>query len=667
MSSSRQKYEKLLSEVKKHDWYYFVEAKPIISDYEYDQLVKQLEAIEKEHPEWVSLDSPTQRIAPAISKGFVQVAHPFPMLSLANTYEQEEVEQWVERVKRLAGNRSVSFCAELKMDGVAITVLYEKGRYSRAVTRGDGKKGEDVTANIKTVRSLPLILQGHSIPDLLEIRGEAFLLHHRFLALNREHEEAGDEPWANPRNAAAGTLKLLDSRETARRGLSVLFYGFADEAHPPVPTQMECHAYLHALGVPSFSHEHRKLCHSTADILRFAHHVEKKRGDLPYDIDGVVVKVNELALHQPLGVTGKSPRFAIAYKFSPQQAYTHIRAIVVQVGRTGVLTPVAELEPVLLQGSTISRATLHNQEEVARKDIRVGDWVAIEKGGDVIPKIVSVDRKRRPRGTHPWKMLAKCPSCGTSVVHSEEEVAVRCPNAKHCPEQRMRRIIYFASKEALDIEHLGERVVELLFQKKLIQNPSDIFALTEKDLAHLPNFKKKSIHNLLTSITHARKVTLSRFLLGLSIKYVGQGVAEILAEEAGSIDGLMKMREEELRNIPGIGEKIAHSVVQYFEDRDNIEEIERLLERGVHLVAPKRQRIAHHPFAEKTFVLTGTLSHYSREQASALIKERGGKVTNSVSSQTDFLVVGEDPGSKLDKAKKLGVKQLGEAEFEKLL
>jgi DNA ligase (NAD+) len=660
---TKQEYLKLIEEIRKHDRLYFGQARPVISDYEYDQLIKKLEKIEKEHPSWVSADSPSMRIGEALTRGFKQVAHRFPMLSLANTYSQEEVEDFVKRVYKLLESRKMSFCAELKMDGVAVAVRYEEGAYVQAVTRGDGKKGDDITANMKTIHSLPLKISSKA-PEELELRGEVFMPIKVFQMLNAKKEEAGEEVWANPRNAAAGSLKLLDPREVAPRRLSTIFYGV--EGRTDIETQFEVHEYLHRLGLPVFSKEERQLCHSVEEIMEFAKKIEKRRLSLPFEIDGIVIKVNELRFHPLLGFTGKSPRFAIAYKFAPQQSLTRIDDITVQVGRTGVLTPVAELEPVFLAGSTISRATLHNQEEVARKDIRVGDWVIIEKGGDVIPKVVEVNFKKRPHHTHPWKMPKTCPSCGTTVVHVSGEVAVRCPNP-HCGAQNMRRIAFFASKHAMDIGHLGEKVVEQLVQKKLIHNISDIYRLTEEDLSELEGFKEKSIRNLLDSIDDSRHVSLPRFILALGIKHVGAGTAELLASHAGDIKTLSKMSKEELLEIEGIGDIVAESIVDYFSDQRNLKEIQELLHLGVRPEAVKIRVSKSHPFYGKTFVLTGTLSDYTRSQASELIKERGGKVASSVSKQTDFVLAGEEPGSKLDKAHQLNVKILSEHQFKKML
>jgi DNA ligase (NAD+) len=660
---TKEEYRKLIQEVRKHDKHYYVEAKPLISDYAYDQLLKKLEEIEKDHPEWVTPSSPTQRVLESVTRGFSQVTHAIPMLSLANTYSRDELCDFVKRVHKLLGREHAVFCAELKMDGIAVTVRYKDGMLIQALTRGDGKKGDDITANLRTIRAVPLELTGSDVPEELEVRGEVFMPHLVFQKLNKEKADAGEELWANPRNAAAGSLKLLDPKETAQRHLCAVFYGIADDTNPPTETQFESHHYLEKLGLPTFAKHHRYRCSDVDEILEFADKIEKERHKLPFDIDGIVVKVDELKYHDQLGSTGKSPRWAVAYKFAPEQAITRIHAITVQVGRTGVLTPVAELEPVLVAGSTIARATLHNQEEVERKDIRVGDWVVIEKGGDVIPKVVEVDLKRRPKESHPWHMPKTCPSCGTHVVHSKEEVAVRCPN-RECPEQCMRQIAFFASKDAMDIDHLGEKVVEQLFTKGFVKTISDLYQLTEEELSQLEGFKEKSIRNLLTSIDKSRHVTLARFILALGIKYVGEGTAEILAAEAGDIDKLAQLTVDELKQIEGVGGKIAQSIVDHFSDAAHMKQIHQLLKAGITPVAPKLKRRTDHLFSGKSFVLTGALKKYTRTEATNLIKERGGKVVGSVSQKTDYVLAGEDPGSKFDKARELNIKILSEEEFE---
>ncbi len=656
-----------MEEIRKHDYLYYVENKPEISDYAYDQLYKELELLEKEHPEWVTSTSPSQRVGDPLREGFQQLPHSSPMLSLANTYNAEELKSFVERVYKLTEKKQVPFYAELKMDGVAISVRYEEGKYVRALTRGDGKKGDDITANLKTLRSLPLTLQGPSIPPVLEVRGEVFMPHTVFQKLNQEKEEEGEEPWANPRNATAGSLKLLDPHEVARRRLSLVFYGIAESEKPPVDTQQEVHALLKQLGLPSFHKDHHHLCHSVEEILAFAKKIEEKRDFLPFDIDGVVIKVNDIKMHALLGTTGKAPRYAVAYKFAPEQALTRICRVTLQVGRTGVLTPVAELEPVLLAGSTIARATLHNQEEIERKDIRIGDTVIIEKGGDVIPKVVSVDLNLRPLGTHPWKMPLNCPFCGTLLVQSDEQVAVRCPNLKGCREQVIRRLAFFASKDAMDIDHLGAKVAEQLVRKELVSHLSDIYRLNVESLTKLEGFKEKSIHNLLSSIDRSRHVTLSRFILALGIRFIGEESAEILAEECRSIEKLSQLSQEDFLKIDGIGDKMAEALVLYFQDPENVQEIEALLQAGVSPEPPKQDRRTDHLFSGKSFVLTGTLPSYTRGQAEALIKERGGKISSTVSKNTDYLLVGEEAGSKLEKAKKLQIQLLDKAEFRQLL
>ncbi len=551
------------------------------------------------------------------------------------------------------------------MDGTAVTCIYENGQFIRGVTRGDGKKGDDITLNLRTVKSLPLQLYGKDVPKKLEVRGEVYMSHDVFQTLNEEKEEKGEEPWANPRNAAAGSLKLLDPKEVSERHLSVVFYAIADIDGLPVKTQAEAHRFLAKHGLPTLAEV--KECRDIDEIWRFADKVLKLRPELSYDIDGIVIKVDSLSAQRRMGTTGKNPRWAVAYKFAAEQAETTINDITVQVGRTGVLTPVAELEPVFLAGSTISRATLHNQDEIKRKDIRLGDTVIIEKGGDVIPKVSSVVKDKRPKNSQAWHMPRKCPVCQTEVETVPGEVAIRCPNNKGCPAQGLRRLIYFAGKQAMDIEHLGEKVVEMLVKKGFVKRLSDFYRLTEEKLYQLEGFKEKSVENLLSSLEDSKKVSLARFIMALGIKYVGSETAELLAAKAGTIDKVMELTYEDLISIEGIGDKAASSIKEYFEHSINIEEIETLFELGVKPQKVTVKTFKDHPFSGKSFVLTGALENYTRQSASALIKERGGKVSSAVSSKTDYVLVGEDPGSKYDKAKKLGVAILEESKFEKLL
>ncbi len=661
----REEYIALCDEAWEHNKRYYVDNAPVISDEEFDRLLKRLEEIEKEHPEWSDPNSPTRRVGEMLTEGFSTVKHRFPMLSLANTYSEEEVDDFIKRMKKLVGHGEIAYSCELKMDGIAVTVTYEKGRFVRAVTRGDGKQGDDISANMKTVASLPLRLVGNDIPDQLEVRGEVFMPIDAFEELNRSREAVGEAPFANPRNAAGGSLKLLDPRITAERSLAVVFYGIADPESIGLSSQYSTHDYLKNLGLPPL--EYQRLCSDRNQIWKFVEEVRNARADLPYQIDGIVIKLDELKQQKRLGATGKHPRWAVAYKFAAEQAQTRIRAIKVQVGRTGVMTPVAELEPVLLAGSTISRATLHNEEEVERKDIRIGDLATIEKGGDVIPKVVSVDPAKRKEGSTPWKMPETCPSCGTKLIRTDGEVAVKCPNRDGCPEQQLRRIAYFVSKGSMDIDNLGEKVVEQLIRVGYVSRPSDIYALSEEQLLNLEGFKEKAAKRLMKGIKDSKNIPLHRFIMALGIPYVGAGTAELLANRAGDMDGLQNLSHEQLISIDGIGDKVADAVTDYFADQDNLDEIERLKNFGVCPQKVERKTFIGHPFNEKTFVLTGTLDGFTRTDAASLIKERGGKVTGSVSKKTDFILAGESPGSKLDKAEALGVRVLTEPEFVNMI
>jgi DNA ligase (NAD+) len=654
-------YDQLCKEIWEHNKLYYTEHAPVISDEEYDHLFKKLEKMEQEHPEWVDVSSPTQRVNESLTKGFQTVMHRVPMLSLANTYSLEEIEDFIKRVQRLIERKDCPFFAELKMDGIAVSLTFEKGILVRGVTRGNGRQGDDITANVRTITSLPLKLYGSHIPDLLEVRGEVFMRRSVFMDLNEKKQSAGEPLWANPRNAAAGSLKLLNPQEVAERQLSLVCYGVAEDSTGNLKRQSDIFSFFRSLGLPTV--EYAALCHTVEEIWGFAEKVRQIRPSLAYEIDGIVIKLNEFKDQKKLGVTGKNPRWAIAYKFASEQAVTRIRDITVQVGRTGVLTPVAELDPVFLAGSKISRATLHNAEEVQRKDIRIGDQVIIEKGGDVIPKVVNVDTSHRTVDSISWQMPKYCPVCGEAVVKVPGEVAVRCPNEIGCREQQIRRLIFFASKEAMDIEHMGEKVVLQLVQKGFIRTPSDIYTLTAEQLSQLPNFKEKSIYNLLTSIEKSKNVSLTRFIMALGIRHIGVETAELLASKAGHIQTLMEMTEEEIIQIRGIGEKVAHSIRDYFKDPKHQEEIQHLLSLGVHPQVLQVQKLHDHPFQSKTFVLTGSLEHYTRSTATSLIKERGGKITDSVSKKTDYLIAGSDPGSKLEKGQQLGVKILNEKEF----
>jgi len=659
--TTKKEYLDFVQEVKKHDKLYYQECKPEITDYEYDQMVKELQRYEKENPQEIDKRSPTSLVGEKTTKGFKQAQHTVPMLSLANTYSEEEVQDYVNRIYKLLNKKDVLFCCELKMDGTAVSIRYEKGKLVRAVTRGTGTKGDIVTPNIRTIKSLPDQLKTKA-PDVLEIRGEVFMSRKTFQDINKRREEEGLDLWANPRNAAAGSLKLLNHHEVEKRNLDIVLYSIA-EGDGNLISQFEVHRFLKKLGLPVSDEKHYSKCHTTKEIFAFADKILKLREKLSFEIDGIVIKVDDISTHKKLGRTGKSPRYAVAYKFAPEQATTEIEDITVQVGRTGVLTPVAELKPVQLAGSKISRATLHNEDEVKRLGIHIGDTVLIEKGGDVIPKVVKVEKRKKD--TKPWQMPKKCPICKTDVVRVEKEVAVRCPNPK-CTGQKLRSLIFFASKHALDIENLGEKVVQQLVDKGFIARPSDIYILDKETLSQLEGFKEKSINNLLESIEKSRDCTLAQFIMGLEIKYVGKETAELLAEIAGDIKSLEKMKRDELIEIEGVGEKVADSIVEYFQDEQNLEEIDLLLKHGVTPKAAKK-KIAGHEFSGKVFVLTGSLEKFTRDEAAKLIKERGGKTSSSVSQKTDFVLVGESPGSKYKKAQKLNIKTISEEEFEKML
>jgi DNA ligase (NAD+) len=663
--ATQQKYEDLCREIWRHNRLYYIEHAPEISDEAYDMLFKNLEAMEREHPEWIYPGSPTQRVNESLTAGFKTVLHRTPMLSLANSYSKEEIEDFIKRIQKLVEKKHFAFEVELKMDGIAISAIYEKGIFKQGITRGDGKQGDDITANLRTSSSLPLQLSGTDIPEFLEVRGEVFMPRAVFEELNEQKRVDGEPLWANPRNAAAGSLKLLNPKEASQRQLAVVFYGVAEESSSFLTEQAQVVPFLRSLGLPTL--DHFAYCENIDEIWEFAEKVRILRPSLSYDIDGIVIKLNDLKDQKRLGVTGKNPRWAAAYKFAAEKAVTRILNITVQVGRTGTLTPVAELEPILVAGSTIARATLHNEEEIQRKDIRIGDWATIEKGGDVIPKVVEVDFTKRSSGSVPWEMPHTCPSCGTPLVRVEGEVAVRCPNEEGCEEQQIRRLAYFVGKQAMDINHMGEKVVFQLFLKGFVKTPADIYALTETQISQLTGFKTKSIQNLIESILQSKNVPLERFIMALGIKYVGKGTAELLAARAGDMETLMGMTVEELLKIEGVGEKVAKAVVEHFATPRHRLEVTQLLASGVKPSIREVQFFGEHPFQGKVFVLTGSLEHYTRSGAASLIKERGGKVVDAVSKKTNYVLAGSDPGSKLEKARSLGIPILNEVEFINLL
>lgn len=652
--------EELREQIRHHEHKYYAESNPEISDFEFDQLMDRLKKLEAEHPELITPDSPTQRVGEQPVEGFPQATHRTPMISLDNTYSFEELEEFHQRVIKIVGDRPIEYVAEHKIDGTSISLVYEDGALVRAVTRGDGARGDVVTANIRTIRSVPLRLHAKGKRPYLEVRGEIYLSRKTFEEMNQAQEEAGLEPFANPRNAAAGTVKLKDPKLAAARKLDVLIYGLLPE--DLARSHWESLQLMKELGFRT--NPNNRLCHSLDDVRRFCEEWESERDSLEYEIDGVVVKVNDFHLRQELGSTAKFPRWATAFKFQPKQATTRINDIRVQVGRTGALTPVAVMEPVLLAGSTITHATLHNEDEIRRKDIRIGDTVLIEKGGDVIPKVVKVIEGQRPAKTRIFYMPKECPECGTPVARSEGEAVSRCPNPD-CPAKVRESLLHFSGRRAANIEGLGIKLVDQLLEKKMLRNIADIYELKLEELVELERFGKKSAENLLKEIENSKQRSLDQQIFALGIRFVGETVAKLLADHYGNIDGIENASVEELTAIQGIGERIAGSIVEFFAIERNRELVERLKGHGLFRSQPRKQKKTK--LAGLTFVITGTMTGYSRDQAKAAIEDLGGKVSSSVSKKTDYLVCGESPGSKLDAAEKFGVKTLGEAAFAKLL
>ncbi len=664
-ASLEKRLEQLRDKIRHHEHRYYVENSPELSDFEFDQLVKELEQIESEHPEWITPESPTQRVGEMPAEGFPSAVHRSAMISLDNAYGFEELEAFHERVLKIIGNRPVNYVAELKIDGSSVSMVYEKGRLVRGVTRGDGTRGDVVTTNIRTIRSVPLTLpKKFSNLPYLEVRGEVFLSRDKFDEINQAQEEEGLELFANPRNAAAGSLRLKDPHLAAARKLDTFIYQLLPEGPPLGKDHWHALKLLKEMGLKA--NPNNALCHSLEEVKAFCAGWEEKRDSLNYEIDGVVVKVNDFALRRELGSTSKFPRWAIAVKFQPKQATTRIRDIRVQVGRTGALTPVAVMDPVPLAGSTITHATLHNEDEVRRKDIRIGDTVLIEKGGDVIPKVVKVIEPKRPRGTRPFVMPDTCPECGTSVVKPEGEAVSRCPNMS-CPAKLRESLLHFASRKAMNIEGLGEKLVDQLLSKKMLHDYASVYDLKEEELIELERFGQKSAENLLAQIKNSKHQSFAQQIFALGIRYVGENVAKLLGDHFSSIDEIAEGSVEELQSVPGIGGRIASSIAEFFSIRQNQKLVNRLKDHGLFGIQQSRKKKTDARLAGMTFVITGTLEKYSRDEAKSMIEEHGGKVTSSVSKKTDYLVCGSDPGSKLDNAKKLGVKILDEKGLEQLL
>ncbi len=660
--------ETLRQEIVRHEHLYYVLAAPEISDQDYDQLERELKDLEGQFPDLLTPDSPTQRVGEKPSQSFPSFTHRIPMLSLDNTYNEAELREFEERIFRQIGRQRVHYVAELKVDGLSTALHYEGGRLARGVTRGDGDRGDDITPNVRAIRSVPLALRGDRVPGELEVRGEVFLPKARFEVLNREREQADQEPFANPRNAAAGSLKSLDARVVSARGLDIFLYAVAHAPGTVLASQWEALEAMQAWGLKTNLSSRR--CDGLDEVLAFCAEWQQKREQLDYDIDGVVVKVDSFALQQELGFTSKFPRWAIAYKYPPTQAATLVRAIEVQVGRTGRLTPVAHLDPVLLAGSTVARATLHNEEEVARKDVRVGDTVLIEKGGDVIPKVVRVLAEKRPSAARAWVAPSECPVCGTEAVKAEGEVDRRCPSAS-CPAQIEERLKHFARRDAMDIEGLGDVLVHELLERGLVRDFAGLYRLRFEDLAPLfaPKAKRGEslgAKNLLLAIEASKSRELRRLLFGLGIRFVGERAAMLLARRFGSLQALAAASVEQIDAIYEIGPAVAESVHDWFEQPANLDLIARLHDAGLR-TEEVAQEAPTQSLLGMQFVLTGSLESMTRDQAKAAIEARGGRVTSSVSKKTSAVVVGKEAGSKLDKARELAVRILDEEAFRALL
>jgi len=667
LKTIEKKIRELRDEIRRHEELYYVADNPEISDKEYDNLIEELRGLEQQYPQFLTPDSPTQRVGGRPSEGFAEYVHRRPMLSLDNSYNLDELRAFDQRCQKLADGRPVEYVAELKIDGLSLSLHYEHGMLVRGVTRGDGRRGEDVTQNVRTIRSIPLKLKGSSarIAAAIEVRGEAYLSRKVFEKINAELEDAGEARLANPRNAAAGAIRQLDPKLVAKRWLDLFPYDVLAGDRKAFATHWESLEWVAQAGF--HVNPHRELCPSIEDVIQFCNAMEPKRDELGYEIDGVVVKVNSAALQDEFGATSKAPRWAIAYKYPARQATTQVHAITVQVGRTGALTPVANLEPVLLAGTTVSRATLHNEDEIRRLGLRIGDWVLIEKGGDVIPKVLKVIESRRTGDEKRFRMPTKCPVCGGVISRVEGEVVARCI-AADCAAQLMGRLLHFASRRAMRIEGLGESLADQLVEKKLVHDAGDLYSLTLTDVASLERMAEKSASNLLAQIEASKTRDLSNLIYALAIRHVGERTAGILARHFGSLARLSEASVEELDDIHEIGLTVAQSVRDWFDDAGNLKLCERLRAAGVRTeIAGDQSTVVDDSFAGKQFVLTGKLESLSRDEARALIESRGGRVTSSVSKKTDYVVAGEDAGSKLDKAESLGLNVIDEKGLQELL
>ena len=656
---AKKRIHQLTEEINHHNFLYYSEAQPVISDYEFDQLLEELISLEKSYPQFAQPDSPTQRVGGQITKEFETVEHTYPMMSLSNTYSEAELRDFDERVQKALGENYQYVC-ELKFDGVAIGLTYKDGILQRAVTRGDGVRGDNVTANVKTIRTIPLKLKGKDYPEEFEIRGEIILDKKSFERINAERIDIGETPFANPRNSAAGTLKLQDSSIVARRKLDCYLYAlygnFEFNSHNE--------ALKHAAEWGFKISDHYRVCKNIDEVLKYIHEWDEKREQLEFAIDGIVIKVNDFGQQSELGFTAKSPRWAIAYKYKAQSVATLLKSVVYQVGRTGAITPVANLEPVLLAGTVVKRASLHNADQIEKLDLRVGDTVFVEKGGEIIPKITGVDLSKRPAGLHKLKYITHCPECNTALIRREGEALHYCPNEDGCPPQIKGRIVHFTSRKAMNIEGLGSETIDLLVNNQLLHDVADIYHLQKENLLQLERMGEKSVNNLLEAIEMSKAIPFERVLFAIGIRFVGDTVAKKIARHFSSYHNLELATLEDLQQAPEVGEIIAQSVYSFVHDNKNKKMIARLADTGLKLEIENKKQAGGNKLAGLSFVITGVFSKHSREELKELIETNGGKNVSGVSAKTNYLLAGDDCGpSKLEKADKLKIKIISEDEF----
>ena len=657
--------QNLRKKLNEHNYNYYVLDNPTISDYEFDQKLKELQLLENQHPEYYDANSPSVRVGGEITKNFPTVTHEFRMYSLDNSYSKEELEEWEKRILKNLGENNVSFVCELKYDGASIDLTYEKGVLVQALTRGDGIQGDNITTNVKTIKSIPLVLKGNDFPERFHIRGEIIILKEGFEKMNAERIAEGEDPFMNPRNTASGSLKLQDSSEVAKRPLDCLLYYLVGDSLP-ISTQFEGLEKAREWGfkVPSQS----QVCHNTQEVMDFINYWDKHRHELPYETDGVVIKVNNLQQQQELGYTAKSPRWAIAYKFKAEQVTTKLSSISYQVGRTGAITPVANLEPVLLAGTVVRRASLHNADQIAKLDLHIGDSVFVEKGGEIIPKIVGVNIDERLENSAPVSYITHCPECETKLIRNEGEAQHYCPNSYGCPPQITGKIQHFISRKAMDIEGIGQETVELMFRSGLIKNYADLYELQLNEISKLERMGERSAENIIIGGNKSKQVPFERVLFALGIRFVGETVAKKLARTFLSIDNLQKATFEELLQIDEIGERIAQSVMEFFADEQNQKIIERLKSYGLQTQIIRNENEHSDKLKGITFVVSGVFEKFSREQLKNMMENNGAKVASSISSKTNYIVAGENMGpSKLEKAQKLNIPIISELDFEKML